>query len=144
MRGEADRLDLTVNGKREAWVFAHGYAVVDREWRSGDVVELSFRMPVREVHGHEAIEATRGQVAFERGPIVYCFEQIDQSLPQEFERYHTKTKFKRGEGLLAGVDVLEVDGFTAIPYFAWNNRGLASMRVWTSQKVRPGSSSEFP
>jgi hypothetical protein len=35
--------------------------------------------------------------------------------------------------LFAGT-VLEVDGATAIPYFAWNNRGLAPMKVWLPVK----------
>jgi hypothetical protein len=45
--------------------------------------------------------------------------------------------------LLGGVTVLLIDGgagrgpITAIPYYSWNNRGLAPMAVWL--KRAPGS-----
>lgn len=107
----------------------NGYVSITREWRSGDTVELNFPMPVREVSGHEQIAATRGQVAFERGPVVYCFEQADQAIPAAVSASAIVT-VQAKPGLLGGVMVLEVDGATTIPYFAWNNRGLAPMTVW--------------
>ena len=54
-----------------------GYAVLDREWKPGDVVELDLPMPVRRVLANEQIEDNRGRVAIERGPLVYCIEGAD-------------------------------------------------------------------
>lgn len=108
---------------------ADGYLTLRAEWQPGDVVTLDLPLPVRTVVGHEKIAATRGEVAFERGPVVYCFEQADQALPASVRAGSVLAVRNRPE-LLGGVVTLEVDGATAIPYFAWNNRGLAPMRVW--------------
>src|SRR5205823_12944393 len=54
-----------------------GYLVIDRAWRPGDVLELDLPMPARLTTAHPRIEATRGSVAVERGPLVYCLEQCD-------------------------------------------------------------------
>ena len=74
-----DRATLKVNGEdvqvpRE---LNKGYALIKRTWKAGDVVELSMPMPVRRVVAHEAVEADRGLVAVERGPLVYCAEWTD-------------------------------------------------------------------
>lgn len=106
-----------------------GYYLVTREWKAGDTLRLALEMPVRRVQGNDQIAATRGQVAFERGPVVYCFEQPDQAIPAVISANPAIAIETRPE-LLGGVTVLEVDGVTAIPYYAWNNRGLAPMTVW--------------
>lgn len=106
-----------------------GYYLVTRTWKAGDTLQLNLAMPVRRVLGNEQIAATRGQVAFERGPVVYCFEQPDQPIPAAVSSSSSLQSEKRPD-MLGGVTVLKVAGATAIPYFAWNNRGLAPMRVW--------------
>jgi uncharacterized protein len=110
-----------------------GFYAVTREWKSGDSLQLNLEMPVRRVVGHEQIAATRGQVAFERGPLVYCFEQVDQPIPLVVSP-SAKISAQARPDLLGGVTVLEVDGATAIPYYAWNNRGLAPMTVWVPRE----------
>ncbi|MFC4590872.1 glycoside hydrolase family 127 protein [Sphaerisporangium corydalis] len=55
-----------------------GYAAVRRAWRPGDTFTLDLDMSPRLVHPHRRIDALRGCVAVERGPLVYCFEQADQ------------------------------------------------------------------
>ena len=46
-------------------------------FRTGAVIELQLPMPVRGVAADDRIDATRGQLALTRGPLVYCFEQVD-------------------------------------------------------------------
>ncbi|WP_116950585.1 glycoside hydrolase family 127 protein [Jiangella endophytica] len=55
-----------------------GYLVVDRLWRPGDTVELDLDVAPRLTYPHHRLDALRGTIAVERGPLVYCFEQIDQ------------------------------------------------------------------
>jgi uncharacterized protein len=110
-----------------------GYYVVTREWKPGDSLQLNLEMPVRRVQGNDQIAATRGQVAFERGPLVYCFEQVDQPIPDAVSAA-AKVTIRSEPRLLGGVTVLEVDGAEAIPYYAWNNRGLHPMAVWRPVK----------
>ena len=57
------------------------YARLARTWKSGDEVTLEFPMPVQRVRCDERVAANRGLVAFQRGPIVYSFEQTDQKTP---------------------------------------------------------------
>ena len=47
-------------------------------WARGDVVELTLPMPVRLTVADERVDAIRGCVAVERGPLVYAVEQADQ------------------------------------------------------------------
>ena len=114
-----------------------GYAVIEREWHPGDVVDLNLRLPVQRVRGHERVEAVRHQVAFERGPIVYAAEQTDPHLPLAELRAPAEcdvSPVERPE-LLSGLTTLRLQppiggSFELLPYFSWNNRGLAAMSVW--------------
>jgi uncharacterized protein len=56
-----------------------GYVRVTRHWQRDDTVRLELDMPPRLVHPHRRIDALRDCVAVERGPLVYCFEQVDQA-----------------------------------------------------------------
>ncbi len=149
----ADRSDATpelkVNGK--AWPVAptKGYVTLTREWKSGDVIDLNLPMPVRRVIANENVAADRGRIAIQRGPLVYCAEWPDNPggrvrnlvLPPDAD---LKAQFRpdllngvvvvRGKAIALtpsqnGVSKKEQD-FTAIPYYAWANRGKGEMIVW--------------
>lgn len=119
--------------ERAVMIEADGYVWLTRQWRAGDTVEIDFALPAQRVRGHPAIAATDGQVAFERGPVVYCFERADQPIPASVARAPKITPRVRTD-LLGGITALEVDGATAVPYFAWANRGVAPMAVWRPVK----------
>ena len=44
------------------------------------MVELSFDMQPQALHANLAVTDDRGRIAFQRGPIVYCMEQLDQAV----------------------------------------------------------------
>jgi DUF1680 family protein len=127
---------VRVNGEPVRETLAGGHLVVRREWRAGDVVELDFDLPVRRVRGHPAIAAVAGRVALERGPVVYCVEEPERRfVPDELalpEAVRPEPRWR--PELLGGVVTLgwRDDGreIAALPYHAWNNRGLAPMAVW--------------
>ena len=131
---------VQVAGAKVPAVLEHGYVVIHREWRAGDVVEINLPMPVRAVHSDPRVVALQGRVAFERGPVVYCVEAPGEKLPPGEWVAPAATDVVAADrpDLLGGVTVLTLDPakspcappFTAIPYFAWNNRGLAPMDVW--------------
>jgi hypothetical protein len=153
---------VRVNGGAvQATADASGYLRVERPWRPGDTVELELPMDARLIEPHPAIESTRGCLAIERGPLVYCVEQADQgSTPvAELEIDPSQPLESRWTPeLLEGVVVIRAPGFrldasgwadrlyrpfqrgvapargraelTAIPYYAWANRGPGAMRVW--------------
>jgi len=142
--GPAPAWSVRVNGEPVSAPLDHGYLAIAREWRAGDVVTLELPMPVRRVHGHARIAATQGRVAFERGPVVYCVETAGQRPGETF----TPEDLAVAAGapvtaawkpaLLGGVTVLEFEtdagAVEAIPYFAWDNRGLAKMAVWLRER----------
>jgi hypothetical protein len=129
-----------------------GFAHVRRTWTASDVVELELPMPVRRLVAHEAVEADRGRVALERGPIVYCAEGIDNQghvfnllLPNDAP---LEAEFR--EDLLGGVVVItgkavalqrtdqgsieqQLQDFMAIPYSTWANRRPNQMAVWLAR-----------
>jgi DUF1680 family protein len=129
---------VRVNGKAVSAKPDAGYVAIDREWRSGDVVELDLPMTVHAVRGHASIAATKDRVAFERGPIVYCVEDPEmKTTPANFAvSASAKVEASSRADLCGGVTVLTIPiagsaaPVTAIPYYAWNNRGLAAMAVW--------------
>ncbi|MCY4353629.1 MAG: glycoside hydrolase family 127 protein [Truepera sp.] len=126
---------LRVNGASVATELNQGFAVVRRNWRSGDTVELDLPMPVRRVMSHENIEDNRGRVAVERGPLVYCAEGVDNggsaldlTLPDD-----APLVAERDEGLLGGMTKIRSGGATLIPYHAWSHRGAGEMNVWLAR-----------
>jgi hypothetical protein len=127
-----------VEGKPE-----QGYVAITREWRSGDAVEIDLPMRVNRVLGNPQVAATRGLVAFERGPVVYCIEEIGQEIAADSLAAPLRISALDGPAQLGGITELEIRGsrsapLTAIPYFAWNNRGLAPMAVWLPQGTGAG------
>lgn len=157
-----DPVVLKVNGKPVRLQIDKGYVSIARTWKRGDTIDLTLPMPVRRVVANGQVAADRGRVALERGPIVYAAEWPDNPngkvrnlmLP---DRAALRAEFK--PALLNGVTVVKSKAvalaydakgavtkteqeFTAIPYYAWANRGRGQMLVWipnteTSAKPLP-------
>ncbi len=132
----ADAVRVLVNGEPFEAALVDGFLDIRREWRAGDVVELTLPMPVRRVLAHDAVEADAGRVAVERGPLVYCAEAadndghaLDLALADD-----VRLAPERSGGLLGGVVVLRGGGLTLIPYYAWSHRGPGEMAVWLQRK----------
>ena len=70
---------VEVDGENRAAIADdHGYVRLDRAWARGDLVRLVLPMPARLTVAHPAVDAVRGSVAIERGPLTYCLESVDQ------------------------------------------------------------------
>ncbi len=137
-----DPVTFAVNGKAVEYDCKNGYAKLRRSWKAGDVVELELPMPVRRVLANPNVKADAGRVALQRGPIVFCAEWpdnpggnvLDLTLPDnEPLSAHFEPQLLNGVEVIHGrplnADNAEQD-FTAIPYFAWANRGPGQMTVW--------------
>lgn len=68
---------VTVNGEPLPVEETRGYLRVTHAWRVGDRLHLTFAMTPRFMQPHPRIDALRGCVAVQRGPIVYALEQVD-------------------------------------------------------------------
>ncbi len=86
-----------------------GYVTICRTWKKGDVVELHLPMDVCRVKTNEHVENEPGELAIERGPIVYCLEGKDQCDSTVFDKFipdGTPIKASDDAYLLRGVTVL--------------------------------------
>ena len=141
-KGVAEKATLKINGQPFAYQMEDGYAVVKREWRKGDKVELNLPMEVKEVVANAALGVDKGKVALQRGPILYTAEWKDNGGRVSDLVIPRQVVFKpEYEGdLLHGVEVLKGEvirkggagkvEMTAIPYCDWANRGEGEMMVW--------------
>jgi DUF1680 family protein len=142
--GWCENAQVSVNGQPvDEPRTGNGYIRLKRVWRAGDVIELSLPMPVRRIQGRPEVEATRGKVALQRGPLIYAIEGVDHhgltdiTLPA---RPHLTDDYHRE--LLGGI--IEIHGataqgepLTAIPFYAIANRGKTPMHVWLMQEGEP-------
>jgi len=138
---------VDVDGEqRDATADDNGYARIDRAWASGDVVRLVLPMPVRLTVAHPAVDAVRGTVAIERGPLTYCLESVDQSgvdLDAVELVAGPPLRVVRREDLLGGTVVIEADGLVRDDR-AWTGIGWASLGEEPPPSTRPAVLTAIP
>jgi DUF1680 family protein len=76
--GWCEKATCTVNGEAVVPAIEDGYALLARAWQKGDTVGLELPMEPVLMAGHPRVDAIRGCVAIQRGPIVFCVEEVDQ------------------------------------------------------------------
>jgi DUF1680 family protein len=149
---------VRVNGETVDSAVERGYLRIRRTWRDGDEVVLEMAMPVQRIYADPNVVADRGRVALQRGPVLFCLEEVDDGptldsilLPRDAP---IAASFEAD--LLGGVVTLRATGsregsdtadgshpaystdapalrdftITAVPYFAWGNRTSGDMQVW--------------
>jgi DUF1680 family protein len=137
---------ISLNGKpMSAAPDRFGYVTIDRAWRAGDVVELDFPLEPRRIAADRRVKETRGRMAIERGPIVYCAEWPDVPDGKALDvRIDPKSPLTASadKSLFGGVTVIRAEArrvsrpsmparpVTLIPYYLWANRGAGEMAVW--------------
>ncbi len=153
--GWCEGAGLSLNGKIiSAPEFTRGYFVLSRQWKNGDAVELNLPMPVKRVAASPNVVADRGSLAIQRGPLVYCVEQCDQTAPVGSLVLPADADLKAASAeLFGGISVIHGFGeaagktdwndelyqntapsrrveITAVPYYLWDNRQAGAMKVW--------------
>ena len=150
---------LSINGEAISSQPERGYVVINREWANGDQVSLTLAMPVERILPNPGIRQDAGCIALQRGPVVYCLEEVDNgtelanvTLPPEAElSAEFDAALFGGVGVITG-EAMRVEpenwpgglyqpesairlahkpfSFKAIPYCFWANRQPGEMRVW--------------
>jgi DUF1680 family protein len=91
-------------------VVAGRYLPLRRRWSSGDRIVLQFDMTPRITAANSRLESDSGRVAIERGPIVYCVEQIDQTESGPLHNYSLALNEKTEKQINAAFDSNLLDG----------------------------------
>jgi len=148
---------VKVNGKKAPGPKpVDGFIALERPWKTGDRVTLDLAMPVERVYCHPSVRQNLGRVALQRGPVVYCLEEVDHKAPVQNLSIPDTGKLRAAwkPKLLGGIVVIQGPArftsadtwgkglyqpnapkthpttFTAIPYCVWDNRKKGGMTVW--------------
>lgn len=126
---------LKVNGEEVKGKTELQYLAINRKWNTDDIIEFDMDMPVEVVTADPRVKANIGRRALQRGPLVYCLEEVDNP---EFEKIKLSsattytTNFE--DNLLNGVMTIKAtqgeESYKFIPYFVWDNRDAGKMEVW--------------
>lgn len=148
---------VTVNGQQVEAQPEHGYLVIERAWKKGDVISYDMPMQATILEANPLVEESRGQVAVMRGPILYCLESSDLG-PTDIDHVvlPADAQFQPVEVTIGGsrMMALQTEAFVRsqaswtgqlyrpasapmmkktirlVPYYAWGNRGKSEMTVW--------------
>jgi DUF1680 family protein len=156
--GWCRKAEILVNGGKTHLpeIMDKGYAVIERTWSDGDTVVLEMGMPVEVVYAHPRVRENAWKAALQRGPLVYCLEEIDNgsNLPAISLCLDNLPRVSYDPDLMGGAMVLEGEAtrladsgddsllyrmsqpqvehhrYKAVPYFLWGNRQPGEMVVW--------------
>jgi len=114
------RSAVMVNGKQaEGSVNAGEFFEIRRQWSSGDRVRVTFNMSPQLIESNPLVRENTGRVAIQRGPLVYCLEQPDQTGVRSLfdaalvigEEQTFQSEFRKD--LLGGILVLKHSGIVS-------------------------------
>ena len=161
---------VAVNGQILDAELENGYMSIQRTWKKGDKITVHFDMTPRLVRAHESVEADKGRVAIENGPVVYCAEWPDNpgfsvrnvllNQKPKFQVEYSEGHIKAG-GNEYGMNIIKTTGqtiaydkegnlqadvkqLTLIPYYAWAHRGRGEMLVWFPQDLSAVTATPAP
>lgn len=154
----AEGATLRINGEDMdlSAILTEGYARIDRKWADGDEVALFLPLTLRSQYANPKVRQDAGRVAFMRGPLVYCAEEVDNGgdlnavvVPKKMPEARTDVLADLN-GAVA-VDLLMEREDTSswgealyrtspaersaaeirlVPFHLWDNREPGSMLVW--------------
>ncbi|GHV07780.1 hypothetical protein FACS189485_18560 [Spirochaetia bacterium] len=154
-----NKFTLVLNGGATNYTLKDGYALIHREWKSGDKLDLTLDMPVTFIEANPRVREDIGKTAVTRGPVVYCLEEADNG-PGLFKLHagdakEPKVQYEKDflEGVVtisftgkketdwqedtlyrnAANTALEDKELRLIPYYAWANRKIGEMTVWVNK-----------
>jgi len=153
---------LSINGTPYKAEVKDGYIYIKRKWARFDTIKLTLPMEARRMYANTNVRADAGCVALQRGPVVYCFEEVDNGANLAALRILRGTKLTAKDENIPGLGklvVLEAEGrrmessealysdkpptgkpvtLRAVPYYTWGNRESGGMRVWMLEGCKKG------
>lgn len=136
--GWASNAQVSVNGKALIGAIPGKYMEINRKWSPGDVITLRAEMSAQALSANPRVVDDVGRVAIQRGPIIFCLEDLDQPSGAEFldmavdigsdPARRFKSEYK--PDLLGGVAVLHHDGVLL-------DRSRAEQALYSPYAVEP-------
>lgn len=144
---------IKINNKKILFKIEKGFVSIKRNWKKNDHIELILPMEIHRVIANDSVDADKGMVVLQRGPVVYCVEwpENKDSITNNIllpDNEKLTSEFK--PGLLNGLTVIKGDflkykfvdehavsykeEIEAIPYYAWAHRGKGEMNVWLARE----------
>ncbi|MGN0234201.1 MAG: glycoside hydrolase family 127 protein, partial [Bacteroidaceae bacterium] len=145
---------ICINGEEQTITTqSDGYAILEREWKEGDYVDVNLPMDVRQVLSNDLLTSNQGLCAYERGPIVYCAEGEDNNglldkvyIPLNATTSTATAPYSLSVNFRGGIQQIKANGYVCnsqdaetteseqlirlIPYHARASRTACQMKVW--------------
>lgn len=138
--GWCKQYTVSINGKQAQATVDKGYAVLTGTWKQDDEIALTMEMPVEVVAADPKVKENAGKRAIQRGPLVYCMEEVDNSKNFDQQVLSPTTLFSSSfnASILNGIVSIQASNgdhtLSLIPYYAWDNREAGKMKVWMDYK----------
>jgi len=133
----SEKYTLSVNGMIEnIQPAADGYLTLNRSWKKDDQIEIEWDMTTDLIAANPLVKANSGKRAIQRGPLVYCLEEIDNAgIDKALLTSKDKPESQYDASFLEGVVSIRIPKENSaplfyIPYYAWDNRAAGKMKVW--------------
>jgi DUF1680 family protein len=150
---------VSIDG-RQVWLpLEEGFIYLEK-LRAETQIILQLDMAIKRYQSNDKVQYNTGKVAVQRGPLVYCVEEMDQNtdvwkyqLPVDSKfTYHFDSQLLDGIGYIESSAEIPVNSpqkqlykeyqpiswesttLTLVPYYAWGNREIGQMQVWINQK----------
>lgn len=139
--------EITVNQTKVS-AFPDEFGYLNLSLEQENEINLTFSTPLKMVYCNEKVPVNRGKVAFEKGPLVYCAEEVDNKTryyDELFVSHDYKYQLAWHDELNAecikipersDYFVFEQPPLTLIPYYAWDNREGGYMKVWLDEREK--------
>ncbi len=131
--------EVSINGIPQNMEHRPGtFQKIEREWKNHDKMEIHLETVSELIASPPEVRANRGRVAIMHWPLVYCLEDKDNPdidihkarITENTQLQTIHTEQLGGLNLIKG-KMKSGEEFTAIPYYAWANRGPSNMQVWS-------------
>lgn len=148
---------FAVNGETVEVAVKNGYAHITRIFKAGDTISFAFDITPRYIRANTEVRANAGKVCLQRGPLVYCLEECDNSENLHSLIIKVNSEIIEKEYTIGGIPcvILSVKGYrekdsdediytfkqkihqscelTFVPYHLWGNRNRGEMTVWARE-----------
>lgn len=137
---------VTVNGEETPANIQNGYLVVDKVWdEETNFIKVVMRTPIMRIRKTEHNKDVRGEVAFQRGPLIYCltdsadgyYVNAEKPIDVNFDRENRKVielTVKRYLHKNTPADALAPESeMKLIPYFRGFSESPGCCTVWFTE-----------